>query len=210
MSLKHLYNYPNFVMFIQDPPGLPTIHVSNYNGDSVQVRNGNISIIESETINATCFSPSKPKLTYKLTKEQSFKTLSTNVLKFVNISRYESGAYLCNAENAMNRSIGKTVVGKNNSQLFLNILCKYKIYTLINNVLWLIEDTSISGTKIFPGISLERFSNFKKKKISIGSYLRFTMFIYFFWYLQLVFQIMSFLLNSLYFTCREKLLKHLI
>ncbi|XP_060586233.1 hemicentin-1-like [Ruditapes philippinarum] len=104
------------------PPSLPTIHVSNYTGDNVQVQNEIVSIIESETINVTCFSKSKPLPTYKWINEQSFKTQSTNILKFLNISRHESGTYVCNVENIMERSIGRIQVGKSNSKIILNIL----------------------------------------------------------------------------------------
>ncbi|XP_060568867.1 uncharacterized protein LOC132727411 [Ruditapes philippinarum] len=111
-----------FSIIVLYPPGPPTIHVSNDNGDSVQVQNGNVSIIESETINVKCFSTSKPMPTYKWIHEQYIKTQSTNVLKFVNINRRESGRYACNVENIMKRSIGKTEVGKDTSQLILNVL----------------------------------------------------------------------------------------
>ncbi|XP_060607688.1 hemicentin-1-like [Ruditapes philippinarum] len=112
----------SFSVIVSYPPGLPTLHISNYNGDSVQVTTGNVSVIESETINMTCFSTSKPMPTYKWIYEQYMKTQSTNVLKFFNISRHESGTYACNVKNNMKRSIGKTEVGKNKSQIKLNIL----------------------------------------------------------------------------------------
>ncbi|XP_060589219.1 uncharacterized protein LOC132744506 [Ruditapes philippinarum] len=114
----------SFSIIVFYPPRVPTIHVANYNGDSVQVTNGNVSVIESETINVTCFSTSKPTPTYEWIHEQYMKTQSTNVLKFFNISRHESGTYACNVENNMKRSIGKTQVGENKSQIKLNILCK--------------------------------------------------------------------------------------
>ncbi|XP_060580181.1 nephrin-like [Ruditapes philippinarum] len=119
-----------FSIIVFYPPRLPTIHVSNYNGDNVQVQKRNVSVIESETINVTCFSTSKPMPTYKWIHEQYMKTQTTNVLKFVNISRHESGTHACNVENAMKRSIGKTEVGKSNSQIILNILYP----AIVNNI----------------------------------------------------------------------------
>ncbi|XP_060600181.1 hemicentin-1-like [Ruditapes philippinarum] len=136
------------------PPSLPTIHVSNYNGDSVQVQNGNLSITETETINVTCFSNSKPLPSYKWINEKSFKTQSTNILKFVNISRHESGIYACSVANYMRRSIGGTEVGKSTLKIILNIL-----YPAILNPIYDISITEGSPFEISCPVKYENPSN---------------------------------------------------
>ncbi|XP_052805911.1 hemicentin-1-like isoform X2 [Mya arenaria] len=123
---------------VQYPPDIPVILVNSTCMKNSMLDHNFLQVLELDRVSVECFAAGNPDPTCQWINHSQSSTLN-----FPKASKTDIGTYACQASNTMNTSYGITVVGRNDSSFYLDILYPPKI-TNLNTMVEVIEGVNFS------------------------------------------------------------------
>ncbi|XP_052807070.1 hemicentin-1-like isoform X2 [Mya arenaria] len=111
------------------PPDVPVLWIYSSCRKNSTLEQNVLRVLEFDQVRVECFAAGNPEPKCQWTNHSKSRALDIS-----NASKEDTGIYFCNASNTMNTTHGRTVVGRNVSSFYLDIMYPPKITNLNTSV----------------------------------------------------------------------------